>query len=82
MQTVQYKMKLPVDVKAWLAEQSAKNLRSQSNEIILAIREKMERGGGISREFKSALVEEAKETFGEEVARELAAKVGADYVGR
>lgn len=41
--TRQFKMNLPKDVKEWLADQAAKNLRSQSNEIILAIREKMQR---------------------------------------
>lgn len=42
MKLVPYKLNLPEDVKQWIAAQAAKNLRSQSNEIILAIREKME----------------------------------------
>lgn len=43
MEKKQFKMNIPEDVKKWLAEQAAENLRSQSNEIILAIREKMQR---------------------------------------
>ena len=39
----QLKINLPKDVKKWLVEQSEKNLRSQSNEVILAIRERMVR---------------------------------------
>ncbi|GLO70353.1 hypothetical protein MACH17_18700 [Phaeobacter inhibens] len=39
----QFKLNLPNDVKDWLEHQSEKNLRSMSNEIILAIKEKMER---------------------------------------
>lgn len=42
-QKKQYKLNLPADVKRWVAEQAAKNLRSQSSEIILALKEKMER---------------------------------------
>ncbi|WP_083599374.1 Arc family DNA-binding protein [Shimia gijangensis] len=42
-ESVQFKIKLPSDVKEWIALQAARNLRSQSNEIILAVREKMER---------------------------------------
>lgn len=43
METKQYKMNMPADVKQWLVNQATKNLRSQSAEIILALREKMER---------------------------------------
>ena len=39
----QMKIRLPADMKIWLAEQAARNLRSQTAEIILAIRERMER---------------------------------------
>lgn len=41
MEKRQFKMMLPADVKAWIAAQAEKNLRSQSQEIILALREKM-----------------------------------------
>ena len=40
----QYKLNLPADVKAWVAAMAAKNLRSQSAEIIFALREKMAAG--------------------------------------
>ena len=40
---IQFKIKMPCDVKRWIEEQAAQNLRSQSNEIILAIRDKMVR---------------------------------------
>lgn len=46
MDKKQFKVVLPQDVKDWIAEQSRINLRSQSNEIILAIREKMQRQAG------------------------------------
>ncbi|QCM09097.1 Arc family DNA-binding protein [Agrobacterium tumefaciens] len=39
----QFKVNLPTDVKEWLAEQAKANLRSQTSEIILALREKMQR---------------------------------------
>ena len=39
----QFKLNLPADVKTWLETQAKNNLRSQGKEIILAIREKMER---------------------------------------
>lgn len=42
MEKKQFKMVLPADVKQWLARTAAKNLRSQSAEIVLALREKME----------------------------------------
>jgi hypothetical protein len=42
MSVKQYKLNVPEDVKAWLVEQSKRNLRSQSQEVILALREKME----------------------------------------
>jgi hypothetical protein len=44
----QFKINLPQDVKDWLTQQADQNLRSQSSELILALREKM------SREIKGA----------------------------
>ncbi|MCA0961150.1 DNA-binding protein [Salipiger bermudensis] len=41
MEKKQFKLNLPADVKAWLAEQAKNNLRSQSQEVVLALREKM-----------------------------------------
>ena len=38
----QMKINLPAEIKAWLAAEAAKNLRSQSAEIIFALKEKME----------------------------------------
>lgn len=39
------KIVMPQSVKVWVAIQAAKNMRSQTSEIVLAIREKMERTG-------------------------------------
>ncbi|TWD55345.1 Arc-like DNA binding dprotein [Agrobacterium vitis] len=39
----QFKLSIPTEIKDWLADRAARNLRSQSAEIILALREKMER---------------------------------------
>lgn len=39
----QFKINLPSEVKHWLAEQAEKNMRSQTSEIILALKEKMSR---------------------------------------
>ena len=39
----QFKINIPDDVKQWLADQATKNLRSQTAEIILALKEKMGR---------------------------------------
>ena len=39
----QFKVLLPTDVKRWLAIQAATNLRSQNSEVVLALREKMQR---------------------------------------
>ena len=39
----QFKIAIPLEIKRWLAIEAAKNMRSQSAEIILAVREKMER---------------------------------------
>lgn len=41
MEKKQFKMMLPEDVKDWLVTEAKKNLRSQSQEIVLALREKM-----------------------------------------
>ncbi len=39
----QFKVLLPIEIKRWLAIQAATNMRSQNSEIILALKEKMER---------------------------------------
>ena len=39
----QFKINIPYYVKQWLAYQATKNLRSQTAEIILALKEKMGR---------------------------------------
>nr|WP_296077794.1 Arc family DNA-binding protein [uncultured Agrobacterium sp.] len=39
----QFKLNLPSDVKSWIEKEAEQNLRSQTSEIILAIREKMGR---------------------------------------
>lgn len=45
MQTTQrqFKLNIPEDVKKWLSDEAEKNLRSQTAEIILALKEKMKR---------------------------------------
>lgn len=40
---VQFKFNLPENVKAWLVHEAARNLRSQSAEVTLALLEKMAR---------------------------------------
>lgn len=40
---VQFKVNLPEHVKQWLAEEANRNMRSQTAEVILAIKEKMGR---------------------------------------
>ena len=42
-QPIQFKLILPADVKAWLAAESAKNIRSQGSEIVACLREQMAR---------------------------------------
>lgn len=37
----QFKVNIPEEVKQWLAAEAAKNLRSQTAEVILALKEKM-----------------------------------------
>lgn len=39
----QFKIAIPLEMKRWLAVEAAKNMRSQSAEILVAIREKMDR---------------------------------------
>lgn len=41
MEQKQFKLMIPKDVKDWLAEQAQKNMRSQSSEVVVALREKM-----------------------------------------
>lgn len=38
----QFKLRIPPDIKRWVAAQAERNLRSQGAEIIMALREKME----------------------------------------
>lgn len=38
---VQFKLNLPADVKEWLSEQAARNIRSQGSEIVAILRERM-----------------------------------------
>mgnify|MGYP000571928173 CR=1 FL=1 len=42
MEKRQFKVMLPDDVKDWLAIEAKRNLRSQTQELVLALREKME----------------------------------------
>lgn len=39
----QFKLNIPSDVKEWLAGQAEQNMRSQTAEIVLALKEKMSR---------------------------------------
>lgn len=39
----QFKLNIPNDVKEWLADQAHRNMRSQTAEIVLALKEKMGR---------------------------------------
>jgi len=41
----QFKIAIPQDIKRWVAIEAAKNMRSQTSEILLAVREKMDRQG-------------------------------------
>lgn len=45
----QMKIRLPADVKEWLAEAARRNLRSQTAEIVLALREKMQTSAEVSK---------------------------------
>lgn len=42
----QFKLNLPDDVKRWVAGSAARNMRSQSAEIVFALREKMQMTAG------------------------------------
>lgn len=53
-QDVQFKLKLPPDVKQWVAVEAAKNMRSQAAEIILAVRAKMAAGDNPGRNNPAA----------------------------
>jgi len=39
----QFKIAIPLEMKRWLAIEAAKNMRSQSAEVLVSIRERMER---------------------------------------
>lgn len=39
----QFKIAMPIEIKRWIAVEAAKNMRSQTAEILLAVREKMDR---------------------------------------
>lgn len=41
-QGVQLKVRLPIEIKAWLISQSAMNCSSQSSEVVRALRERMQ----------------------------------------
>ena len=43
METKQLQLRLPIELKDWIAAQAAANACSQNSEIIRAIRERMER---------------------------------------
>jgi len=42
-ETVALQVRIPVDVWTWLTEQSAANMRPKNSEIILSLRQRMER---------------------------------------
>lgn len=39
----QFKLNIPEEVKAWLSQEAERNMRSQTAEIVLALKEKMGR---------------------------------------
>lgn len=39
------RVRIPPEMKEWLEEQAAKNLRSMTAEVVLSVRERMEREG-------------------------------------
>ena len=41
-QSVQLKVRLPIEIKAWLISQAAINRSSQSSEVVRALRERMQ----------------------------------------
>lgn len=44
--TKQFKLNLPADVKRWVQTRAAANMRSQSAEIVFALKEKMQMTAG------------------------------------
>jgi Arc-like DNA binding domain len=47
-------VRLPSDVKQWLADEAARNACSQSSEVVRAVREKMDRHGVLAEEAQDA----------------------------
>ena len=43
MKVIQFKMNLPADVKEWLEQEALRNLRSQSAQIVMCLRQEMEK---------------------------------------
>lgn len=43
MKTIQFKLNLPSDVKAWLEEEAVRNLRSQGAQVVTLLRAAMSR---------------------------------------
>lgn len=41
MQNIQFKLVLPLDVKDWLKAEAKRNLRSQSAQVVLCLRQAM-----------------------------------------
>ncbi|WP_244426609.1 Arc family DNA-binding protein [Sinorhizobium sojae] len=41
-------LRMPEDVKAWVARQAQENMRSQNAEIVMALKEKMDRLAAIT----------------------------------
>ncbi len=50
----QLKVNMPEDVKRWLAAEADRNMRSQTAEIVLALKEKMARSGQFKKGDASA----------------------------
>ncbi|MBV8798704.1 MAG: Arc family DNA-binding protein [Alphaproteobacteria bacterium] len=50
----QIQVRLPVDVRDWIALQSKRNACSQSSEIVRSIRERMDRDAAVRRSLASA----------------------------
>lgn len=49
-------LRLPPDLKAWLADQAAANLRSLNCEILKRLEERMARQAGVAKEAKEEKV--------------------------
>jgi len=45
----QFKVNMPEDVKEWLAKEARQNMRSQTAEIVLALKEKMGRQASMQK---------------------------------